>query len=352
MWWLFFNNWAQAHPFSAQFFGHDVNCTILDSEIVLQYQLEIPTSYLQYAWQEDSKQGSTDKELWLRTWHETIASDFQLFFNQESQLWQERYFSEIESRNEGKFIAFVLELHHQLPPEISEISLINRNLMTEKSIYRNQVFIDDAIVVRNTDQVFWRDGQPFAPKLDQWDVEDQAREMRFVIAHHPRFWGNIRKYFRQNYLQPINTAESMTLWDALKPHHFWEDWKQGYTRLSSYLLGCMLSICALVFQQPLQKKEKWFQWIFIAGLATCPILPWRWSIASMICTMIVPVLYQSRSVFLWGLWLWMWVIHPHYWTLPLMIAPHFFARQGWEFDKKGQFLVVFVFFGGFVQFYT
>ena len=191
MWFLLFRPTVLAHPFEAEFYGHQLDLELRPEILEAEYLLEIPMPRLADDVRGflDGYEGPKDRKettrLYLKHKYEEIVGQLRLQIDGEVVRWTEWEPLSEKLETEGRFVRVRLRLRASAPDGAHGISLVNTNHIEETGIFRSSLSIGDGILLDDSDLLAaeGREG-----RHDRWMREEELRELRLSYRTLPRFF--------------------------------------------------------------------------------------------------------------------------------------------------------------------
>lgn len=339
-----------SHPFENNLVGHQLSVDIQESQILLDYDLELPAVNVQNEYLDFEKKHGNDKKLqFVQDLYKEILSNLQLEINEEVVFPTAVSHDDVEARNKGKFMVFSSRIQYALPEDLKSLSIVNQNRAIDPAIYKNEVIVSQKWNVADTDMIVWKDNKPHASLMKEWMIDEQHREIRLSFFENS-FWSCWEKWWNEEILLE---DKSLGLWPHLKRQNqaWFDDWKQGRTSLFSFLVLLLGASMLSLFQQPVRKWE-------ILTCFTIPLIlffvPLSWDISIylmylFLCLGIILGVFRQELAFYFWLWSFstFWIF-PKYLALILGLPIFLFAKKG---RKNRPYTASFVFVFLLISFY-
>ena len=233
-----------AHPFENNLLGHQIFLDVQEKQLALEYSLEMPIQSVQEEYASFEKtNGSDKKEEFLAETYKEIISNLQMEINAKITTPMKVERAEVEARNNGQFMVFSSRIIYSLPENLQTISLVNQKRIFDPAIYKNEINISQKWTVADTDMIVWKEKKPHASLMKKWIVEEELREVRLSFFAN-NWWSESVQWWNEDLL---GEEPSLGLWTHLKrQRQTWvDDWKQGRTSLSSFLVIFSIWLLAL-----------------------------------------------------------------------------------------------------------
>jgi hypothetical protein len=183
---------AQAHPFGADFFSHRTRVSLSKSQIAIDYLLEIPTRHLNFEIKTSKREQQGDFQT-QKT--DEIRQGLRILVNGQPVELQQAFLGEDQVRARPHSYLYQLRLEGPMPDKANSLSIKNQNYPDERSYFRIDWQLSEALEVKESSLLIERDGQQPQDHSARWWMDDSLREFSMTfqsrkarISQHKTPW--------------------------------------------------------------------------------------------------------------------------------------------------------------------
>jgi hypothetical protein len=339
-----------AHPFDINFYGHDLTIRLEGNSINTSYRLEVPSAVLtdrmkQFLIEKGENLSKSDLKVnFIDSQYTELEAEVDLLIDDEFVPWAKVERKEVVTAEQGQFVTFEVEMVADIPKNTATMAIINSNVMEERSIFRNQVFVDSHTVVYDCDLVRWKNDSVHSSLHGKWDTSETQREVRLSYTTTPVILATARKEWRK-WIQ--GGDEEIKIDEAIRQNQgsWMDNWKKGMTSMDTFFI-MLLSVLSLCFIKT-PRSSFTFMVGCVALLVVFLVGDIPWGSITMPALMGLLLLFLASIVRGFSQWPMVLVVlnsiwlKPSYLGLVLLLMLFLFSKRGWVIHKSlSSFLIL------------
>jgi hypothetical protein len=190
---------ASAHPFDATFHGHQLEVALDGETLRVAYLVEVPTvaalADLERFLEGVDAPGPEHQAAYTRRVLDELETGLRVEVDGQAVALDRVEPDEPSGVGDRRFITFRVLLEGGLPEDATTLHVVNANFPGEKALFANQAWVDDGVLVYDTDLVRLDEGRVVADEGGRWLAGEENREIRlsFLRADPAQGWLRARQ---------------------------------------------------------------------------------------------------------------------------------------------------------------